>query len=98
MENVMIDRRLKRKVESLNEWKDAFSIKFKDLIDTFWFETVDQLQEFLNEQARERYYNKEVKNGYFDYVNNANETLRYHVKSNRGTLDLLKEENLGVLN
>lgn len=96
MEKVMIDRKLKRKVESAKKYKDSVcSVRFKDLKDTFWFDTVEHLQEFLNEQSSERYYDKELRKGYFDYVNDANEVLRYHVKSNRGTLEVIREENLG---
>ncbi len=95
--SVMVDTRLKRKIESMNELCGACSIKFKDLIDTFWFDTTDQLQEFLNVQQNERYFDKELRQGYFDYINDANETLRYHIKSNRGTLEVIKEENLGVI-
>lgn len=95
--SVMVDRKLKRKIESMEEFDGSYSVKFKDLVDTFWFNTADQLQEFLNVQSRERCYDKELRQGYFDYVNDADEVLRYYVKSNRGALEVIKEENLGVI-
>lgn len=94
----MIDTKLKRKVEHLNEWQnDVCSIKFKDLDDVFWFDSKEKLQEFLNVQSVERYYDEELRKGYFDYINENNEKLRYYIKSNRGKLELIREENLGVI-
>jgi hypothetical protein len=98
-ESVMVDLRLKNKIESMKEWEnDVCSISFKDLDDTFWFGSKLELQEFLNIQASERFYDKELRKGYFDYINENNETLRYHIESKRGILTLLNEECLGVLN
>lgn len=77
--------------------EDVCSIKFIDLDDVFWFNSKESLQEFINIQVKERYYDKEIRNGYFDYINENKETLRYHVKSNRGTLELIREENLGMV-
>lgn len=98
MNSVMIDTRLKRKVEGVYKHQDSYSVRFVDLIDTFWFSDSIVLQEFLNEQASERYYDKKLRKGYFDYINEHNETLRYYVTSNRGKLTVTKEENLGVIN
>jgi hypothetical protein len=95
---VLMDSRMKSKIEDVMEWNnDVYSVKFKDLDDAFWFGSKVDLQEFLNNQAQERFYDKELRKGYFDYVNDAGETLRYHIKSNRGTLTLLEEECLGVI-
>jgi hypothetical protein len=90
--SVMIDVRMKSKIESLTEWGKVCSVKFNDIHDTFWFSDKNMLQEFLHNQAAERFYDKELRKGYFDYINEHSETLRYHVESNRGTLTLLKEE------
>ena len=95
---VLVDSKLKRKIESISGKEDVYyMVKFKDLDDTFWFSDYVEFQEFLNQQSRERYYDKEVRKGYFDYINDANETLRYYVKSNRGALELIREENLGII-
>jgi hypothetical protein len=95
---VLMDSRMKSKIEDIMEWNnDVYSVKFKDLDDAFWFGSKVDLQEFLNNQAQERFYDKELRKGYFDYVNDAGETLRYHIQSNRGTLTLLEEECLGVI-
>lgn len=93
MEKIMMDRRMKSKIESLHEHDNgSCSVKFTDLHDTFWFEDKEQLQDFVNQVARERYYDKELRRGYFTYTNEHNEIFKYHVKSNRGTLTLIKEE------
>jgi hypothetical protein len=93
MNGIMIDTRMKNKVEAMYKHSDkAYSIKFKDLDDTFWFGNVVDLQDFLNQVERERYYDKEVKKGYFTYTNEHGERFKYNVKSNRGTLTLLNEE------
>lgn len=96
MNSVMVDRKLKSKIEDMSELQGAFVIKFKDLSDSFWFSDKNEVQEFLNVQSRERYYDKQLRKGYFDYINDANELLRYHVKANRGTLEVINEENLGT--
>ena len=98
LKNVMIDTRLKNKIETAYSIGGCYSIRFIDLVDTFWFNEIHELQDFLNIQSKERYYDKKIRDGYFDYVNENNETLRYHVNSNRGKLTVIKEENLGVLN
>ena len=93
MNSIMIDTRKKNKVEAMYKHSDkAYSIKFKDLDDTFWFDSVIDLQDFLNQVERERYYDKEVKKEYFTYTNEYGERFKYNVKSNRGTLTLLNEE------
>lgn len=93
---ILIDTRLKNKIESLMDssidGNESYSVKFKDLNDTFWFNDQFKLQEFFNNQTVERFYDKELRKGYFDYVNEYNETLRYHVEVKRGILTLLKEE------
>ena len=95
MKSVVVDRRLKNKIEEFSEWeKGIYSVKFKDLIDTFWFDDADTLQDFLNQHSRERYYNKEVRKGYFLYTNEHNEIFKYTVESNRGKLTLISEDFL----
>ena len=70
-------------------------IKFKDLQDTFFFDTCSGIQEFVNIQACERFYDKELRKGYFDFKNEHNETLRYYVQPKRGNFTLIKEVCLG---
>lgn len=99
---VVIDRRLKSKIETIKDLsKDdnntCYIVKFKDLEDSFYFESRDELQEFLHSQEVERFYDKSLRKGYFDYVNEHNETMRYHVETKRGTFTLLKDECLGVV-
>ena len=85
MNSVMVDTKLKNKIESMNEYnKGVCSIKFKDMDDTFWFNTKSELQEFLNKQSVERFWDKELRKGYFDYINDCGDTLRYFVEVVRG--------------
>lgn len=96
MSYLLIDSRLKSKIEDLMEWQeDVCSVKFNDLDDTFWFNNKIELNEFIKNQESERFYDKSLRKGYFDYVNDANEVLRYYVESKRGTLKVIREENLG---
>ena len=94
---IIIDIKLKNKIEAIEEISGAYVIKFNDLIDAFWFETTEQVQEFLNTQTKERFYDKELRKGYFDYINEYGEILRYYVKSLRGNLELIRDKNLGIL-
>lgn len=96
-ESIMVDTRLRHKIEGIYTLNGVCSIEFKDLQDAFWFNSKVELQEFVNVQSRERYYDKKLRLGHFDYINENGETYRYHVKSNRGTLTVIKEENLGVI-
>lgn len=98
MDGVMIDSRLKRKIAEAHYLNGNVIVRFKDIQDAFWFDDKIVLQEFLNVQARERYYDKDVRKGYFDYINEYNETYRYFVSSNRGRLTVINEENLGCIN
>jgi hypothetical protein len=70
----------------------CFSVKFKDLDDTFYFNTVGETQEFLRMQESERFYDKSLRKGYFDYKNEHGELFRYFVKVGRGNLELLEEK------
>lgn len=95
MKSIMVDRRLKSKIEELAEWdKDVCSVRFKDLTDTFWFDGTEALQDFLNQHSRERYYDKSLRKGYFLYTNENNEIFKYNVEANRGKLTLISEEFL----
>lgn len=98
MRSVMIDKRLLNKIDGMSNIEDCCSVVFTDLKDTFWFSSPAELQEFLNVQSRERYYDKSLRKGYFDYINSDGDTYRYYVSSNRGTLTVINEENLGCIN
>lgn len=94
---ILIDSRMKSKIEDIMEWKnDVCSVKFKDLDDTFWFNKHEELQEFIRNQEVERYYDKSLRKGYFDYTNEHNEIFRHYIESKRGTLTLLEENFIGV--
>lgn len=89
---VVIDSRLKKNIDSLmiyHEGKnnECYSVSFKDMEDTFWFDDHGVLQEFLNEQTSERYYDKSLRKGYFTYINENNDKITYIIKSVKsGTL------------
>lgn len=97
--SVMIDTRLKSKIEYLIDYSDlekqnnpCYSVEFKDLQDKFFFYDKNKLQEFLNIQTVERFYDKTLRKGYFDYINEYSEILRFFVKSYKGNLELLEEK------
>jgi hypothetical protein len=93
---ILVDSRLKNKIETLmdcsHDNNECYLVAFKDLEDSFWFDNITDIYEFLNKQTVERFYDKELRKGYFDYINEYNETLRYYVQSNKGILTLIKEE------
>ena len=92
---ILVNPRLKNKIETLmdlSQDESCLMVKFKDLEDAFFFSSDAELQEFLRKQEAERFFDRELRKGYFDYTNENNETIRYHVESKRGTLKLLREE------
>lgn len=90
---VMIDSRLKKNIKSLMTYKnDCYSVKFKDIEDTFWFDKIENLQEFMHSQANERYYDKSLRKGYFQYINENNEEVIYKINNvSRGNLEVEEE-------
>jgi hypothetical protein len=86
---IMIDSRLKKNVESLNSYKNGIcSVRFKE----FWFNTVNDIQEFMHNQASERYFDKFLRKGYFDYTNEYGEILRYEIsKVYKGQIEVKEE-------
>ena len=93
---IYMDSRLKRKIESLTDMSrdgiESYVVRFKDLMDAFWFNSKEDLQNFVRGQEVERYFDKSLRKGYFDYTNEYNETFRYYVECERGSLNLIKEE------
>lgn len=92
-ESIIIDSRLKKNIKEMMHYNnDCCSVKFKDLDDTFWFDNKYLLNNFLNNQASERYFDRSLRKGYFDYTNEYDETFRYYIEANRGTLKMLRDE------
>lgn len=58
----------------------TYSVYLKDVDMSFHFETEKEVQDFLNKQATERFSAKELRKGYFDYVNEHKETHRFLIK------------------
>lgn len=100
--SIIIDNRLKSKIESFSDWSKegnaSYSLKFKDIEDTFWFDNDTDLYNFLGKQIVERFYDKELRKGCFDYINENGETIRYNVEANRGTFTFVEDEFIGVVN
>jgi hypothetical protein len=101
--SISVDSRIKSKIESLvdlsrDENNICYLVKFKDIDDTFIFGSDTDLYNFMGIQIRERFYDKELRIGYFDYINENGETLRYHVESQRGAFISVKDENIGIVN
>jgi ferritin len=78
---IIIDARIKRFVEGclLGENNETISIRLKDIDETFWFENEVATQEFLNRQVTERVADKELRKGYFDYIDEYGDTHRYFI-------------------
>ena len=78
---IVIDTRIKRFIEGyiVGENEDIIAIKLNDIGETFWFDDKIKVQEFLNEQVTERIYDKELRKGYFDYVDEYRTIHRYYI-------------------
>lgn len=78
---IIIDTRINRFVEGylLGENNEAISVRLKDIDETFWFENEVAAQEFLNKQVTERVADKELRKGYFDYIDERKDTHRYFI-------------------
>lgn len=78
---IMVDKRMMRFIQSLCEWQeDVWSVTITDLDETFWFTGKEKVQEFLNNQVTERFGDRALRKGYFDYVNDHQETERYIIE------------------
>lgn len=77
---ILVDRKISRFISDLMEWDEGVcSFKLTDIDETFWFDDKGDLQEFLNRQACERFYDSSLRKGYFDYNDNG-EKVRYIIK------------------
>lgn len=92
---IMIDTRIKRFVEGTfaGENEEVISIHLKDIDETFHFDSDLEAQEFLNKQAIERVYDKELRTGYFDYKDEYGDIHRYFIDEvSRGKILSYREE------
>lgn len=91
-----IDSRLKKFVEGRIWDGGVISILVKDIDESFHFLDTVKAQDFLNKQTTERFADKSLKKGYFDYVeeNPADDTThRYYIeKLERGEIVSFREE------
>ena len=78
---ILIDKRIQRFVEGylLGENNETISIHLKDVDETFWFENEVAAQEFLNKQMTEWFGDKELRKGYFDYIDEYGDAHRYFI-------------------
>lgn len=88
MSKIMIDKRVEKNLEYINLHENKiFSVKMKDIEDVFWFDSECELSDFINQQARERYYDNSLRKGYFEYKNEYGEIIKYIIQSvNRGNI------------
>lgn len=92
---IIVDCRLKNKIEEKYLFENGVCcIRFNDIVQTFWFNNLNELQNFVHEQATERFYDKKLRKGYFLYINEYNEVFKYYVRANRGKLTVIREEYL----
>ena len=92
---ILIDTRIKKFVEGclLGENDETISIRLKDIDETFWFENEVAAQEFLTKQVTERVADKELRKGYFDYIDEYGDTHRYFINDvTRGKILSFTEE------
>lgn len=93
--NILIDKRIQRFVvgELWGENDETICITLTDIDEAFWFSDEVSAQKFLRTQATERVYDKELRKGYFDYVDECGVTHRYHInKLVRGKIIEFTEE------
>lgn len=85
MMNFIINKRLEKfiKVCLLGENQDVLSIHLDDIGESFYFDDEAEIQNFLNKQSIERFGGKSLRNGYFDYVDEYQETHRYVINVNK---------------
>lgn len=96
---IMIDTRIKRFIKGYADVdnENIICIVLKDINESFWFDDEARVQEFLNIQAIERVYDKELRKGYFDYVDERGVIHRYHInKVVRGKIISFTEEIVGI--
>lgn len=91
---ILVDSKIKKFVEGtlLGENSEYISLYLSDIDMSFWFDNYVDAQEFLNEQALERVYDKELRKGYFDYTNDHSERWRIVIKNvQRGKITEFEE-------
>ena len=94
---ILIDTRIQRFIEGclLGKNNEIISIHLKDIDKTFLFENKVTAQEFLNKQLTERVGDKELRKGYFDYIDEYGETHRYSINEVvRGKIVSFTEETV----
>lgn len=81
MKNIVIDKRLNRFVRGyiLGKNEDVLSIHLDDIDESFYFDDPDVAQDFLNKQSIERFGDKELRKGYFDYIDEHETIHRYRI-------------------
>ena len=92
---IVIDTRIKRFIEGyiVGENEDIIAIKLNDIGETFWFDDKIKVQELLNEKVTEGIYDKELRKGYFDYVDEYGIIHRYYInKLVKGKITIYNEE------
>ena len=95
MKNIIIDKKVERFVKGclLGEHEDILSIHLNDIGESFYFDNPVAAQDFLNKQSIERFGDKELRAGYFDYTDEYGTTHRYDIKSlARGKIISYSEE------
>lgn len=83
MKNIIIDKKLERFVKGhlLGEHEDILSVYLNDIGESFYFDNQVAAQDFLNKQSIERFGDKELRTGYFDYTDEFGTMHRYIIES-----------------
>lgn len=80
-QTILINPRIKRFFEFtvLGETHNVLFVHLSDIDESFVFDDIDKVYDFIHAQERERTFHKETRLGYFDYVDENNERRRYYI-------------------
>lgn len=76
--SILINSKLKN-IISGTETNGIILIHLNDINESFQFDSEKEAQDFLNEQSTERFGDKELRKGYFDYEDEVGEIHRYSI-------------------
>ncbi len=83
MKNIVIDKKTEKFIKGclLGKNEDVLSIHLNDIGESFYFDNPITAQDFLNKQSIERFGDKKLRSGYFDYIDEYGAVHRYTVDS-----------------
>jgi len=76
---IVIDSRMKKIIKVFTHPTGDVSVNLNDIDETFWFKNKTMAQIFLTEQSTERFADKSLRKGYFDYIDEYDVIHRYNI-------------------